>query len=93
MIAGWGTWSLVVAALAQPLLTTLLQTVAVRRLPRFGHEPAQARQLFRFGGLVSVIGFLEFVSGSVDTTAVARVAVAQSLKRSPRTSRASACHW
>ncbi len=74
MIAGWGTWSLVVAALAQPLLTTLMQTVAVRRLPRFGHEPAQARQLLRFGGLVSVIGFLEFLSGSVDTTAVARFA-------------------
>lgn len=72
MAAGWGTWSLVLAALVQPLLTSVLQVAVVRQMPRFGLELDEARQLFRFGGLVSIIGFLEFLSGNADTAVVSR---------------------
>jgi lipopolysaccharide exporter len=69
---GWGVWSLVAASVVQSAGVLIGYLLTVR--PRFrGHisVPA-ARSLLRFAGTVSATGFLEFLTGSLDTLAVGR---------------------
>lgn len=73
-LAGAGPYSLVAAALGQSVLAAVLAYVAVRHpvAPLVGG--GELRALYRFGGQVSIIGFLEFIGGSLDTLVVGRLA-------------------
>ena len=71
--AGAGVWSLVGAGLAQQLITSLGTYVAVRHPVRllFGWRHYSA--LFGYGSRVSVISFLEFINGNLDTMLIGRL--------------------
>jgi lipopolysaccharide exporter len=77
--AGLGVASLVIASLVQ----FGIQTTAALALTRHSVVPHwdrhRARRLSRFGGLVSVIGFLSFLNANLDTFAIGRLAGAATL--------------
>lgn len=72
--AGAGVWALVFAGLAQAVVAALSYNVIVRvvRVPVRRWRPY--RDLLGFGGTVSVISFLEFLTANLDTMAVGRFA-------------------
>ena len=72
-LLGLGVWSLVLATLGQTLLATVLAFSLVRHSVRPTLRSADRRSLMSFGGRVSAIGFMEFLTGNVDTLAVGRV--------------------
>lgn len=78
-LSGWGVWSLVAASLAQPMLFWLLTLVLVRPPTRPLLERARVRWILRFGGAVSLTGFLEAMGSALDTLAVGRWLGAASL--------------
>ena len=71
--AGAGVWSLVAANLAQQLLTSVGTYVAVRHPLQllFGWQHYSA--LLGYGSRVSLISFLEFVNGNLDTLLIGRL--------------------
>ena len=71
-VRGWGVWSLVAATIAQAVCMLVLTWVIGRPTLRAGFSRVAARQMLSFGGTVAVTGFLEFLTGSIDTLAVGR---------------------
>ncbi|UOR03669.1 lipopolysaccharide biosynthesis protein [Hymenobacter aerilatus] len=71
--AGMGVWSLILASLAQQLFATLMSYALVRHSIQliFSREPYA--KLLGYGSKVSVISFLEFVNGNLDTLLIGRL--------------------
>ena len=71
--AGAGVWSLVAASMAQQLLLSLGTYAVVRHPVRllFGWRHYSA--LFGYGSRVSLISFLEFLNGNLDTMLIGRL--------------------
>ena len=65
-VYGAGVWSLVGATLAQGLITAVGSYAAVRHDLRPLWDRARIRAFASFGALVSLTGFLEFLSGNID---------------------------
>jgi lipopolysaccharide exporter len=65
--AGFGAWSLVIAALAQGSLAATAYAVLCRADIGFGLGVQSLKSLYSFGGRVSLIGFGEFIGGNLDT--------------------------
>jgi lipopolysaccharide exporter len=76
---GWGVWSLVAATLSQSVITLAAALVALRPPLRSGYSATSAKALLRFGGTVSITGFLDFLASSIDTLMVGRYAGAGAL--------------
>ena len=72
-LLGAGVWSLVVASLAQQFFAALLNYLVVRHSLRFIFERAPYARLLGYGGRVSVVGFLEFINGNLDTLLIGRL--------------------
>jgi lipopolysaccharide exporter len=70
--AGWGVWSLVAATITQSGSMLILNMIAARIDIRHRLSTVSAISMLRFGGTVTVTGFLEFLSISLDTLAVGR---------------------
>ncbi len=72
-LSGAGAWSLVYASLTQTGIIGLLAYAFTRHevKPLFSYN--RGRQLASFGGKVSIIGFLEFVSSNLDMLAIGQV--------------------
>ena len=70
---GAGVWSLVVASLAQQLFAALLSYGVVRHSLVFIFQKAPYARLLGYGGRVSVVGFLEFINGNLDTLLIGRL--------------------
>lgn len=69
---GWGVWSLVAATLSQQTMVLALGFLAVR-YPLSWPVPLTAyRGLWSYGSRYSLIGFLEFLYGNVETLFVGR---------------------
>lgn len=73
-IAGAGVWSLVGAALATSGVTAGALLWSARHPMRPLYDGARLRALASFGGMVSIIGFFEFIGVSLDTLSVGRFA-------------------
>lgn len=71
-LRGWGVWSLVAASIAQSASVLVGYLLTVRPSLRGRVSVPTARSLLRFAGTVSATGFLEFLTGSLDTLAVGR---------------------
>jgi O-antigen/teichoic acid export membrane protein len=71
---GAGVYSLVAATLAQSVLLAVLHYAAVRHPVTPVLRWGPYRELYGFGARVSVISFLEFLGGDLDTFAVGRFA-------------------
>ena len=71
-VRGGGVWSLVAASVTQAAVQFSLAAFLERGCLRVAFDRPFARALLSFGGLVAATGFLEFLSSSVDTFAVAR---------------------
>ncbi|WP_210520977.1 lipopolysaccharide biosynthesis protein [Hymenobacter terricola] len=71
--AGAGVWSLVAASLAQQLITSVGTYAVVRHplRPLFGWQHYSA--LVGYGSQVSLISFLEFINGNLDTLLIGRL--------------------
>jgi lipopolysaccharide exporter len=69
---GAGVWSLVAAAVVQAGLLVIIEYAAVHHDIRPSLERTRSGSIARFGGAVTLIGFLEFLGGSIDTIAVGR---------------------
>jgi lipopolysaccharide exporter len=70
---GAGVWSLVVASLAQQFFAAVLSYAVVRHSLRFIFHREPYAKLLGYGGRVSVVGFLEFVNGNLDTLLIGRL--------------------
>jgi lipopolysaccharide exporter len=73
-LAGAGVWSLVGATLGSSAVATVAALVYARHPMRPLYDRARLWSLLSFGGMVSVIGFFEFIGSSLDTLAVGRFA-------------------
>lgn len=71
-LRGWGVWSLVASSIAQAAVQFFLVALLERGCIRLALDRTVSRSLLTFGGLVAATGVLEFLSGSIDTFAVAR---------------------
>ncbi|WP_426491045.1 lipopolysaccharide biosynthesis protein [Hymenobacter sp. 102] len=78
-LQGYGVWSLVAATLGQNLLLTILGYLAERHDIRPLVEWEAYRPLVAYGSRMSVISFLEFVTGSLDTLLIGRLLGAAAL--------------
>jgi len=78
-LSGYGVWSLVVAALCQRLISSIAYNALGRpwAIPVLSWRPYG--EMLGFGSTVSVISFLEFVNGNLDTMVVGRLAGSTSL--------------
>jgi len=65
--SGFGAWSLVVASLSAGALAAATFTLLCRRDIGFGLSASSFKAIYSFGGRVSLIGFGEFIGGSLDT--------------------------
>lgn len=70
---GAGVWSLVVASLVQQFFTAVLSYAVVRHSLRFTFQRAPYARLLGYGGWVSMVGFLEFINGNLDTLLIGRL--------------------
>lgn len=70
---GAGVWSLVLASLAQQLFAALGSYAVVRHSLRPTWQRAPYARLLGYGGRVSVVGFLEFINGNLDTLLIGRL--------------------
>ena len=70
---GAGVWSLVVASLAQQFFAAALSYLVVRHSLRFMVQRAPYARLLGYGGRVSIVGFLEFINGNLDTLLIGRL--------------------
>jgi len=71
--AGAGVWSLVAASLAQQLLVALMSYLTVRHSLKFIFGWPAYAPLLGYGSRVSVISFLEFINGNLDTLLIGRL--------------------
>lgn len=71
-LAGFGVWSLVFASLSQTAILAVLTFLAIRHEVTLTFSWAHYKPLFSFGSKVSIIGFLEFIGGSLDTILIGR---------------------
>jgi len=71
-LMGFGVWSLVFASLAQSLVNGCGAYLMTRHSIRFFFNWKMYRPLFSFGSRISVISFLEFIGGSIDTLLIGR---------------------
>lgn len=78
-LRGWGVWALVGSALAQAVISQGLCTWVARPPMGIFFRWRVVRPLYGFGVRVSLLGFLEFVGGNLDTMAVGRLAGASAL--------------
>lgn len=69
---GAGAWSLVAAFLSQALLATALNYAAVRHALSLRSSSQDRRDIIGFGAQYSVIGFIEFVTSSLDSLVVGK---------------------
>ena len=72
-LLGFGVWSLVGAVLGQSLLTVLLGFYFSRHELGVRHQRSQRNHFFSFGATYSLIGFVEFLSGSIDALIVGKL--------------------
>ncbi|TPG65576.1 lipopolysaccharide biosynthesis protein [Hymenobacter nivis] len=72
-VLGAGVWSLVMASLAQQFFAALMNYLVVRHSLRFIFDRAPYARLLGYGGRVSVVGFLEFINGNLDTLLIGRL--------------------
>ncbi|MBC8084948.1 MAG: lipopolysaccharide biosynthesis protein, partial [Hymenobacter sp.] len=68
-----GVWSLIAASLAQQFFVMVLSYALVRHSVRFIFGWAAYAPLLGYGGRMSVISFLEFVNGNLDTLLIGRL--------------------
>lgn len=78
-MSGAGVWSLVYAMLAQATTTSLVAYAFARHSLRPYFQWKRGKDLLSFGGRISAIGFLEFISGNLDTLAIGKVLGAAAL--------------
>lgn len=78
-LAGYGVWSLVGANLAQGLVSTLALNFARRHNYRPNLDWQEIKQLYTFGGKVSAVSFLEFLSFNLDALVIGRILGANAL--------------
>jgi O-antigen/teichoic acid export membrane protein len=70
---GAGVWSLVVASLAQQFFAAALNYAVARHSLRFTFNREPYAKLLGYGSRVSVVGFLEFINGNLDTLLIGRL--------------------
>ena len=70
---GFGAWSLVWAGLSQTVVMGLLAYAATRHSLRLYFNWGHYRPLLAYGGRISLTGFLEFITISLDTVVIGRV--------------------
>lgn len=70
---GYGVWALVGAVLSQSLLNTILGYLFSRHEIGLQHTRYQRRHFLGFGTRYSLIGFIEFLSGSLDALIVGKI--------------------
>ena len=71
-LIGFGVWSLVYASLSQSLILAVLTFLIIRHKVTLSFSWAHYKPLISFGSKVSVISFLEFIGGSLDTILIGR---------------------
>ncbi len=71
--SGFGVWSLVAAALSQSGLTVILSYLFARHDLALIFDWKFFKPLYSFGSRVSMIGFLEFMSSTLDTLVIGRL--------------------
>lgn len=69
---GFGVWALVGAVLSQSTLSALLAYLFSRHDFGWRHHKQQRAHFFKFGARYSLIGFIEFLSGSLDSLIVGK---------------------
>jgi lipopolysaccharide exporter len=67
-----GVWALVGAVLSQSVINVLLAYIFSRHELGWRHHKQQRTHFFSFGARYSVIGFIEFLSGSLDALIVGK---------------------
>lgn len=70
---GFGVWSLVFASLSQTTVLGILTFLTVRHNISLTFSWNHYKPLFSFGSKVSIISFLEFIGGSLDTILIGRI--------------------
>ncbi|MGI4834033.1 MAG: lipopolysaccharide biosynthesis protein [Janthinobacterium lividum] len=70
---GAGVWSLVVASLAQQFFVAVFSYLVARHSLQFIFVRAPYARLLSYGGRTSLVGFLEFINGNLDTLLVGRL--------------------
>jgi O-antigen/teichoic acid export membrane protein len=69
---GFGVYSLVVAALSQSLIMVIMAYIFTRHSIALIFEWKYFKNLYKFGGRVSIIGFMEFIGLNLDSMAIGR---------------------
>ncbi|MEI7767110.1 MAG: oligosaccharide flippase family protein [Phycisphaerae bacterium] len=69
---GFGVWSLVAGALMQLTVGLVIRYAWTRHTWRLAFDLGFIRHLFRFGGTLSLLGFLQFLTQSADQFLVGR---------------------
>lgn len=72
-VMGAGVWSLILASLAQQFFAASLNYLVVRHSLRFIFQRGPYGRLLGYGSRVSVVGFLEFINGNLDTLLIGRL--------------------
>jgi lipopolysaccharide exporter len=70
---GAGVWSLVVASLSQQFFAATLSYAVARHSLQFIFRREPYAKLLGYGSRVSVVGFLEFINGNLDTLLIGRL--------------------
>lgn len=70
---GYGVWALVGAVLAQSALGAVIAYLYCRHELGWRHHAYQRSHFFRFGARYSLIGFIEFLSGSLDSLIIGKL--------------------
>ena len=69
----FGVWALVGAVLSQSTISASLAYLFSRHEFGWRHEKHQRDHFFKFGARYSVIGFIEFLSGSLDALIIGKI--------------------
>jgi len=69
---GFGIWSLVAGTLVQSLVGIIIRYIFTRHAWRLAFDLVFIRHLLRFGGTLSLLGFLQFLTQSADQFLVGR---------------------
>lgn len=70
---GFGVWALVGAVLSQSMLNAFLAYLFSRHEFGWRHQKKQRVHFFKFGARYSLIGFIEFLSGSLDALIIGKI--------------------
>lgn len=71
-VTGFGVWSLIFASLSQSIILALLTFLIKRHEISLTFTWEHYKPLISFGGKISIISFLEFFGGSLDTILIGR---------------------